>query len=289
MGSEHHFEVTRDFDGLRLDAALAVIFPDLGLRARRALWHRMDIRVQGRSCPPAFKVRAGQIVDVTPRSDVGKRKTAVTGIRVVAESSLFAALFKPARVHSVRGKSPGSVEEALTNLFPGECPVLLNRLDYLTSGLVLVGRSPDARARYLELQESGKVLKTYLALVDGQADHEICIKRAIDSAKRNKVRVLSADNSDPIRHTMVTPLGRIGKHTLVRAAIRKGQRHQIRAHLAACCYPIVGDPLYGKPGVQGDNAITMFLHHLDVRMPHFHAFCLPNWHVDVRGFLHQNV
>jgi 23S rRNA pseudouridine1911/1915/1917 synthase len=285
--NEHHFQVTRDIDGLRLDTALAVIFPDLGLRARRGLWHRMDIRVQGRSRPPAYKVRAGQTVHVTSRSDVGTRDADVTNIDVVAVSSLFAALFKPARVHSVRGKSPGSVEESLSSLFPGECPVLLNRLDYLTSGLVLVARSPDARMRYAELQESGKVFKTYLALVNGQADEKLCIKRAIDSAKRNKVRVLHKDNRDMLRHTMVTPLGRMGKHTLVRAEIRKGQRHQIRAHLAACCHPIVGDPLYGTPDVQGESQ-TMFLHHLEVRMPHFHAFCLPDWDVDVRGFLHQN-
>ena len=281
MGSEHHFEVTRDFDGLRLDAALAVLFPRLGLRARRALWNRMDIRVQGRSRPPAYKVRMGQTVEVTPQREAETRAADMTGIRVVAVSSLFAALFKPARVHSVRGKSPGSVEEALTNLFPGECPVLLNRLDYLTSGLVLVGRSPDARMRYVELQESGKVFKTYLALVDGQADHKLCIKRAIDSAKRNKVRVLPTDNSDVLRHTMVTPLGSMKGHTLVRAEIRKGQRHQIRAHLAACYHPIVGDPLYGKP----DKTGTMFLHHLQVRMPHFNAFCLPDWELDVRGFI----
>jgi 23S rRNA pseudouridine1911/1915/1917 synthase len=183
----------------------------------------------------------------------------------------------------VRGKRPGSVEESLKDIFPGEDVFLLNRLDYLTSGLVLVGRSSASRSLYLHLQERGLVEKTYLALVREEVDEEICIKRAIDSSRRNKVRVLSTDTDDPLRHTRITPLGRIGDHTLVRARIHKGQRHQIRAHLASCGHPIVGDPLYGR--LSDTTKPTLFLHHLEVHMQNFQAFCLPTWDLDLRGFL----
>lgn len=284
--STKHFNVTPEFDGARLDAALILAFPERGLRRRRALWDQWDIRVQGRSRPPAFRVRTGQTVDVEAfQAPAMTKDLAPAGTRIVAESPVFAALYKPARVHSVRGKSPGSVEAALKNLFPGENPFLLNRLDYLTSGLVLVGRSSESRSRYLSLQDRGQVQKTYLALVCGQVDDTLCIKRAIDSSKRNKVRVLATDTDDPVRHTVITPLGMIEKHTLVRAEIRKGQRHQIRAHLAALGHPIVGDPVYGSGHDTDDATGTMFLHHLEVRMQDFQASCLPDWDLDVRGFL----
>ncbi|WP_462325218.1 pseudouridine synthase family protein [Desulfoplanes sp.] len=285
---ERIFYVTPEFDGTRLDAALILAFPDLGLRQRRALWEQRDIRVEGRARPPAFRVRAGQTVDVGGRqvsAPTMKTDPAAVGIHVVAMFSMFAALFKPARVHSVRGKSPGSVEAVLPDLLPGEPPFLLNRLDYLTSGLVLVGRSPESRSRYLSLQDRGQVQKIYLALVGGQVDDTLCIKRAIDSSKRSKVRVLATDNADSLRHTVITPLGMIGKYTLVRAEIRKGQRHQIRAHLAASGHPIVGDPLYGSDRMTDGPTGTMFLHHLKVRMQDFQASCLPDWDLDVRGFI----
>jgi 23S rRNA pseudouridine1911/1915/1917 synthase len=284
LHDEKQFMVTREFEGSRLDAALILAFPDLGLRKRRSLWERMDIRVQDVPRPPSFKVRSGQMVTLLPNAVRREEQTdSLEDVHLVTGSDLFAAVFKPARVHSVRGKRPGSVEEVLKTLFPGEDAFLLNRLDYLTSGLVLVGRSPASRSLYLHLQERGLVEKTYLALVWNEVDEEICIKRAIDSSRRNRVRVLSTDTDDPLRHTWITPLGKVGDHTLVRARIHKGQRHQIRAHLAASGHPIVGDPLYGRsPDITNP---TMFLHHLEVHMQDFQAFCLPTWDLDLRAFL----
>jgi 23S rRNA pseudouridine1911/1915/1917 synthase len=283
---EKHFKVVREFEGARLDAALILAFPELGLRKRRALWDRMDIRVQGVARPPSFKVRSGQTITICPDAVCLEEKAvSLSKIHVVAVSSLFAAVFKPAGVHSVRGKNPGSVEEVVADLFPGEDSCLLNRLDHLTSGLILVGRSSESLSNYLHQQDRGLVRKIYLALVCGQVDDKICIKRAIDSSKRNKVRVLTTDNDDPIRHTVITPLGMIEEHTLVRAEIRKGQRHQIRAHLAAFGHPIVGDPLYGNGERQGESTGTMFLHHLEVGMQDFQASCLPDWDMDVRAFM----
>jgi 23S rRNA pseudouridine1911/1915/1917 synthase len=283
---EKHFKVAREFDGARLDAALILAFPELGLRKRRGLWERMDIRVQGVARPPSFKVRSGHTITICP--DVvcpEEQAVLLSKIHVVAASSLFAAVFKPAGVHSVRGKNPGSVEEVVADLFPGEDSFLLNRLDFLTSGLILVGRSLASRSNYLNLQDRGLVRKIYLALVCGQVGDQICIKRAIDSSKRNKVRVLTRDTDDSIRHTVITPLKMIEDQTLVRAEIRKGQRHQIRAHLAAFGHPIVGDPLYGEGEGQGDSTHTMFLHHLEVVIQDFRAFCLPEWDMDVRAFI----
>lgn len=80
--------------------------------------------------------------------------------------------------------------------------------------------------------------------------------------------------------------------TLVRCVIRKGARHQIRAHLAALGHPIVGDTRYGAPEATGTDdsmsqgvpqgarplaATTLFLHHARIELPDFHAACPPPW------------
>ena len=56
--------VPPDNHGQRLDAALAALFPSLGVRARRRLWDWCLITVDGKARPPGFAVRQGQIVRV---------------------------------------------------------------------------------------------------------------------------------------------------------------------------------------------------------------------------------
>ncbi len=260
------------FDGARLDAALTLVFPHLGLRQRRALWERMEMRVQGRSRLPAFKVRAGNVVEVVGKTvPVLTEASCCEGIRVVARSPLFLAVCKPCGVHSVRGTSPGSVEEILPRLV-GEEAVLLNRLDYLTSGLLLAARSSAARDQYLALQAKGLVRKVYMTLVRGEIGEKVCIRRAIDTSRKKKVRVLREDTRDVLRHTRITPLESIQGNTLVKAEIHKGQRHQIRAHLASLGTPIVGDPLYGE-----SEGGALLLHHVHIALEGFQATCLPPW------------
>lgn len=85
--------------------------------------------------------------------------------------------------------------------------------------------------------------------------------------------------------------------TLVRCVIRKGARHQIRAHLAAQGHPIVGDARYGGtvaagqqspaagqpaplPGPQAGQypaAPTLFLHHARIVLPGLAVACPPPW------------
>ncbi|MFA6810066.1 MAG: RNA pseudouridine synthase [Desulfoplanes sp.] len=284
---EKQFIIPASCDAKRLDRVLVIGYPDLSLRARRALWETMDIHVQGKSRPPAFKVRPGQQVEVLYRRDSGpvrNNEGRLEKVVIVEQTSMFAALSKPGNVHSVRGKAHISIEDHLPALFPQEHPFLLNRLDFLTSGLVLVGFQLEALDWYVGWQDEGLVVKRYFALVHGRLDDEILVARAIDSAKRRKVHVLAAESRDPVRHTLVTPLAHEGDTTLVRAEIRKGQRHQIRAHLASLGHPIVGDPLYG-PGME--NSVQnqmMYLHHYEITMPDFSAVCLPDWERDVRSF-----
>uniref|UniRef100_B8DKC4 Pseudouridine synthase n=1 Tax=Nitratidesulfovibrio vulgaris (strain DSM 19637 / Miyazaki F) TaxID=883 RepID=B8DKC4_NITV9 len=79
--------------------------------------------------------------------------------------------------------------------------------------------------------------------------------------------------------------------TLVRCVIRKGARHQIRAHLAVLGHPIVGDTRYGTPDGAGATTMpqgaphsarlpapaTLFLHHARIELPGFRAACPPPW------------
>lgn len=265
VSSQSHV-VTDTEAGQRLDALLAALAPDLGLRGRRRLAETGRATVDGHAAKPGYRPRAGQVIalallPVTPLPP---------GLDVVAGNERFAALPKPAGLDSTRlaGGDHPSVEDFLPELLPGA--VLVNRLDAPTSGLLLAARTPEAAADYRRLEDEGKVTKTYLAVVHGRFDHPLTIARALDTTNRRKTAVLPADSPDPLRTTNVTPLAYDATRdlTLVEAVIHKGARHQIRAHLAAAGHPILGDGLYGPK-----DAVTtrLHLHHARIELPGFEA------------------
>ncbi|WP_238528391.1 pseudouridine synthase family protein [Pseudodesulfovibrio mercurii] len=197
------------------------------------------------------------------------------GVRIVKWEDGFAAVNKPGGVHSaiISGRDEPCVEAVLPALFPGMEPVLLNRLDRLTSGLLLVALTPEARDAYLEYEDQGAIKKFYLARVRGRLDGIVSVRNRLDTDDRKTTRVLAEPDEDARRWTGVTALSHdnAADTSLVRCLITKGARHQIRAHLASIGHPIVGDPLYGG----GESPRGLMLQHQRLEMPGFQAEAIP--------------
>jgi len=193
------------------------------------------------------------------------------GLSVVKQEGMFGVVFKPGGVHSasIAGKDTQSVEAVLPELFPNDSPVLLNRLDYGTSGLLLVAMTSAGKKTYRELEDAGQIKKFYIAKVKGRLDGVITIKSKLDTDDRKKTRVLDEVDTDSRRWTDVDTQDHdhSSDTSTVRCLIMKGARHQIRAHLASIGHPIVGDCLYGD-GAKGDS---LHLHHERVELPDFVA------------------
>lgn len=125
-------------------------------------------------------------------------------------------------------------------------PTIVGRLDRLTSGVVVVAKHADAHAA---LQRT-PMDKDYLAIVIGEVDEasgEIDLRLRVDPADRRRVIA-----SPTVGRASVTRFERLACGpglTLLRCRLATGRRHQIRAHLAARGWPLVGDPIYGAwPG-----------------------------------------
>lgn len=249
----------------RLDKAVARDF-GLSLRASRTLIAAGRVRVDGRVLAKGCVVSAGQELSVIPEESAADVHCAAS---IVTRDAAYAALFKPGGVHSVAGRGRDSVEAMLPGLGLSGW-MLLNRLDYLTSGLVLAGRNADALARYKLWQEDGLVQKWYLAVAHGDVGPMVLRSRIRDD-RRRVVRVLD-EQDESVRRTEIRPVARVQNATLVLVRIFMGRRHQIRAHLAAAGHALVGDPVYG----QGE-AGALRLHHWQVAMPGFTAGCDPDW------------
>jgi 23S rRNA pseudouridine1911/1915/1917 synthase len=284
MTREDEFTVDHDLAGARLDRAVARLVPGSGLRLRRRLCETGRVLVDGRARGPGYKVRPGQIVALgAPQHEENAMPDAHPDIRIIERTPLLAAVYKPGGVHSaaIAGKPGPSVEAALPALFADAAPVLLNRLDFLTSGLLLVAVDSAGAEIYRAAEEAGEVRKFYLASVRGRLDGMTSVRNRLDTDDRATTRVLDEDDPDPRRWTDVTAMAHDHEAdtTLVRCLIMKGARHQIRAHLAALGHPIVGDPLYGDAsgGDGGASGQAMLLHHQRVELPGLCAEADPPW------------
>lgn len=283
-GQSREFLVDVSFDGARLDRALEQLLPGSGLRLRRRLVETGRVLMEGRTAPAGLKVRAGQRVtllpDVADNQESAQERFSVQplpAVKMVVRTRDYAALDKPAGLHSaaLAGGGGASLEAMLPELFPGITPRLLNRLDLLTSGLVLAAMNARAAKIFAALKPKD-VVKEYLAVVEGVLDEALVLKRKLDTDDRKRTRVLGKMENDARGWTLVWPeAALIGGRTLVRVRIQAGARHQIRAHLAAANLPIVGDPLYGD--LDASSGSRLYLHHRRLEFLDFKAFCPPPW------------
>lgn len=183
---------------------------------------------------------------------------------VVYEDDDVAVVDKPAGlvVHPGAGHSLGTLVGGLLARFPeledlvkdGVCPAdrpgIVHRLDKGTSGLLAVARRAGAYESLVEQLATRSMQRRYLALVEGDvADARGEIDAPIGRSAKTPTKMAVATGGKPAR-TRYTVLERRGggeqRHTtLLELALESGRTHQIRVHLAAIGYPVVGDARYG--------------------------------------------
>ncbi|AFI05444.1 RluA family pseudouridine synthase [Helicobacter cetorum] len=131
-----------------------------------------------------------------------------------------------------------------------------HRLDYETSGLVLVGKNLQNTKALKTLFMQQLVKKTYLALVHGKITQSLHINKPIlvpqNIQKDLRIRSCISPLGKP-SITLVEPLtyNAFLDTSLIRVTPLTGRTHQIRLHLSSVGHRIVGEGLYG---VSDENA-----------------------------------
>jgi tRNA pseudouridine32 synthase/23S rRNA pseudouridine746 synthase len=174
---------------------------------------------------------------------------------------------KPAGLLSVPGRGADKQDCAWSRVAAAfDDARVVHRLDMATSGLLLLARGA-AMQRLLSLAfAERRVRKHYVAVVDGSPaddEGEVDLPLIADWPRRPRQKVDPVHGKPSLTRWRV--LSRDGRRTRLLLEPVTGRSHQLRVHMAALGWPIVGDALYGRAG---HEAPRLLLHAQALRLPH---------------------
>ena len=256
-----------DEGDVRLDKYVCQHFPELSRARAQSLIADGHITVNGQPAKPGLKLNVGDKLKVViPPTPPEKPLPESIPLNIIYEDEDLLVVDKPAglTVHPAPGHPGHTLVNALLAHLPhladiGDWlrPGIVHRLDKDTSGLMLVAKNSSAQEHLIGQFKSHSVTKAYLALVRGHLAPETGIIEANigrDPRDRKKMAVVEKGREARTEYKVIRY---IRGYTLVEVRPETGRTHQIRVHLGAIGFPVVGDKIYG---VRSPFLSRQFLH-----------------------------
>lgn len=243
--------------GQRIDNFLRRELPGLPRGRLYRILRRGEVRVNGGRIRAEYKLREGDEVRIPPARVRAPGDAPAAGQaarmaeRIIYEDKRLLVVDKPSgvAVHGGSGISHGVIELLRAARPELRDLALVHRIDRETSGCLVLAKRRSALRELHQRFRQGQVGKNYLALVvgDWQYGEQLIDKPLLVENRRGGERHVIVSKGGKPAQTRVQLSRTFGKYSLLLCAPQTGRTHQIRVHLQALDFPILGDDRYGDP------------------------------------------
>jgi len=257
-------EIPSELAGLRLDQALAELFPEFS-RAKLQSWIKDGhALLDGAAKTPKHKVLGGEQVELRAEIEVQTAcRPEDIPLDILYEDEALLIVNKPAGLvaHPAAGHRDGTLQNALLHHAPQLAGIprsgIVHRIDKDTTGLLMVAKTLQAHKSLVDQLQARSIDREYLALAQGYLTAGGTVDEPIGRHPTDRKRFAVREDGKPsVTHYRISE--RLPGHTLLRVKLETGRTHQIRVHMLHIRHPLLGDPVYGGrlrllPG--GDQAL----------------------------------
>lgn len=220
------------------------------------------ITVNGIIASTATIIQGGESIELCIPNEVSEKRKLVLPLKVLYEDEHLALIHKPAGI-LVNGNSFKTIAKALaqnlqkSNQPDATLPQPIHRLDYATTGIILVGKTGSSIRALYKRFEHKEIDKLYYAITIGAMEPQGFISSEIDGKdSRSKFKVIE---------TVSSP--RFGYLNLVKLIPETGRTHQLRRHMLQIGNPILGDKDYALDSLVL-NGKGLYLHAYSLKFVH---------------------
>jgi len=263
------YNLVVDKQGARLDKYVSEKYPELSRTQTQKLISDGFIKVNDRVAKAGLRLNAGDRLTISlPPAAPSSLLPEAIPLNIIYEDDDLLVIDKPPglAVHPAPGHPTHTLANAILSHLSSlpdtgdwRRPGIVHRLDKDTSGVMVVAKNSTAHLNLTDQFKARSVVKAYLVLVKGHLTPEDGIIEAPigrDRRHRERMAVVAEDKGREAR-TEYHVIDYMGGYTLLEVRPETGRTHQIRVHLGAIGYPVVGDKVYG---VKSPHLSRQFVH-----------------------------
>ena len=222
------------------------------------------VTINGEIGYTADYINGGELLELHQPKIPKKRPSITITLQIIYEDDYLAIINKPAGI-LVSGNKKYTLENALPNSLTKSkqkdallYPEPIHRLDYPTSGALLIGKTTQAVILLNKMFEQQQIKKKYRAITIGDQEENGIIEDPInEKPSKSEFKIIT---SIPSRKYSSLNLVELIPHT--------GRTHQLRIHMSTIENPILGDLKYGKEDlISMGNGLYLQSSHLSFTHP----------------------
>jgi len=245
-----------DYQGMRLDQALAQLLPDYS-RSRLQRWLKnSQILVDGNRAHAKTKVMGGETVLLEATLAPDERwEPQNLPLNIIYEDEGLVVIDKPAGL--VTHPAVGNPDKTLVNALLYHIPEtqtlpragIIHRLDKDTSGLLVAAKNLKTHHVLTKALQARDIHREYACVVQGTLISGDTIDAPIARHPKHRIKqAVVASGKPAVTHYRIAE--KFKHYTHLNVILETGRTHQIRVHMAHIGHPLVGDPLYtGRPKI----------------------------------------